>query len=292
LRPQTRILLAGMLFATAGAFLKNGDFPSLQRAGVRAAIAAVTMFLLLPEARRRPDRGTLLMALPYFGATCFFVISNTLTTAANAIFLQAASPLWVTLLGPLLLRERAQRSDLMTLLCIAIGMALFFVAPASESATAPSPRLGDMFSIAAGVCFALVLLGLRSIGRRDPTRTAAAIAWGNAFTAPLSFALMPIVGQTPVLGDSGTWLTILFLGTCQVGFAYALLVRAMPHVSAVQASLLLMIEPALNPVLAFLVHGERPHWLAVLGGVLIVGSVTASAVLSRRRIEIPREEAQ
>jgi DME family drug/metabolite transporter len=292
LRPQTRILLAGMLFATAGAFLKNGDFPSLQRAGVRAVIAAVTMFLLLPEARRRPDRATMLLALPYFGATCFFVISNTLTTAANAIFLQAASPLWVTLLGPLLLRERAQRSELLMLSCIGVGMALFFFAPASESASAPSPRLGDMFAIASGVCFALVLLGMRSISRRDPTHTAAAIAWGNAFTAPLSFALMPIVGQSPVVGDGSTWLTILFLGTCQVGLAYALLVRAMPHVGAVQASLLLMIEPALNPLLAYFVHGERPHWLAVLGGVLIVGSVTASAVVSRRRLATPREEAQ
>lgn len=289
-RPQTRILLAGVLFATGGAFIKSCEFPSLQRAGIRAVIAALTMFLLLPEARRRPDRGTLLLALPYFGATCFFVVANTMTTAANAIFLQAASPLWVTLLGPLLVRERAQRSELLVLLAILGGMTLFFVAPATASATAPTPRLGDGFAIASGVCFALVLLGLRAIGRKDPTATSAAVAWGNAFTAPLSFALMPLVGQQPIAGDLNDWLTILYLGTCQVGLAYVLLVRAMPHVSAVQASLLLMLEPALNPVLAFLVHGERPDALVLLGGALIIGSVTANTVLTRRRTAAPTGE--
>ena len=41
-----------------------------------------------------------------------FVTATKLTTAANAIFLQSTAPLYVLLLGPLLLKERAKRSDL------------------------------------------------------------------------------------------------------------------------------------------------------------------------------------
>jgi len=243
------------------------------------------MFLLLPEARRWPTARTMRLVLPYFGATCLFVVANTLTTAANSIFLQSTAPLWVALLGPLLLHERPQRSDLLVLGCILAGMTLFFLAPATSSATAPSPRLGDVIAILSGISFALLLLGLRWLGRTSPGETGAAIAWGNAFTVPLAFSLMPVVGQTPILGDGSDWLVILYLGTLQVGLAYVMLVRAMPHVTAVQASLLLMIEPALNPLIAFFVHGERPHWLVFVGGALIVLSVVAGSVWSRYRVQ-------
>ena len=80
------------------------------------------------------------------------------------------------------------------------------------------------------------------------------------------------------------WTILVALGSVQVGCSYALLVRSMPLVPAVQASLLLMIEPALNPLFAFLVHGERPHPMAIAGGALIVGAVTASTALARKRV--------
>ena len=76
--PALRVLAAGALFATGGAMIKCCEFPALQRAALRALIAALTVFALLPEARRRPDRATLLLVVPYFMATCGFVIANTL----------------------------------------------------------------------------------------------------------------------------------------------------------------------------------------------------------------------
>ncbi|MCR9244940.1 MAG: EamA family transporter [bacterium] len=276
-----RLLLAGALFATGGALIKSCDFPSLQRAGLRALIAAITLFALLPDARRRPGRSTWLLALPYFCATCFFVVANTLTTAANTIFLQATAPLWVAMLSPVLLREPPTRRDVLAMVGIMLGMTLFFLAPANASSTAPSPRIGDMFAAASGLGFGVLLLGMRWLSRHGGSDAPVAIAWGNAITAPLAFALMPLVGQTPVLGDRGDWLTITYLGTIQVGLAYVLLLRATPHVSAVTASLLLMIEPALNPVIAFAVHGESPHWLVLLGGTLIVAAVALSSLIKR-----------
>lgn len=282
--PAVRVLLAGALFATGGALIKSCDFPSLQRAGLRAAIAAITIFALLPTARRRPTKGTWLLALPYFLATCGFVVANTLTSAANTIFLQATAPLWVAVLSPLLLREPPTRRDVLTMLGILVGMALFFTAPAQQSATAPSPRLGDMFALASGVGFGLLLLGMRWLSRHGGDGAPVAIAWGNAIAAPLAFALMPFAGQVPVTGDPASWAVIVYLGVIQVGLAYVLLVRAAPHVSAVRVSLLLMIEPALNPVIAFAVHGERPHPLAVAGGALIVASVAAGSMIGRRRL--------
>ena len=57
----------------------------------------------------------------------------------------------------------------------------------------------------------------------------------------------------------------------------------MRRVPAVQASLLLMIEPALSPVWAWLVHGERPGPWALTGGVVIVVGTIVWSVLDVRQ---------
>jgi DME family drug/metabolite transporter len=288
LPPRLAILLTGACFSLGGALIKLCTFPSLERAGLRAAIAALTLFALLPEARRRPNLRVLALALPYFGATCLFVVANTMTTAADAIFLQSTYPLWVTLLGPWLLRERARRVDLLVLLCIAAGMTLFFLAPATASATAPEPRFGDVLAIVSGASYGVLLIGFRWLGRRGAGEQCAAVAWGNALTAPIALLLAPLLGQTPTAGDPQSWIAITVLGVVQVGVAYTLLVRAMPHVPAVQASLLLMIEPALSPLIAYAVHDETPHWLAIVGGCTIVGSVAAGTALARQAASTPQ----
>lgn len=281
--PHVRLLLAGSLFATGGALIKLCGFPSLERAGVRAIFAALTLFVLLPPARRWPSWRVWPLLLPYFGATVLFVVANTLTTAANAIFLQATAPLWVTLAGLVLLGERPSRIDLLVLVCIAAGMTLFFLAPVEASATAPDPRLGDWIAIASGVSFGLLLVGFRWLGRQGQDEQCAAVAWGNLLTAPIAIGLAPMLGQELVVGTVQDWTVIVVMGVFQVGLAYSLLVKAMPHLPAVQASLLLMIEPALNPLIAFLVHGERPHALAIAGGGVIIAAVVGGSVLAARR---------
>lgn len=281
--PAFRLLLTAALFASGGALLKACDFPALQRAGLRAAIAAATIFVLLPEARRWPNARILRLVPAYFGATCLFVVANSLTTAANAIFLQSAAPLWIVLLAPWLLHERPTRADLVTLLGVGAGMTLFFVAPAEVQATAPNPRLGDWIAVASGVSYALLLIGMRWLSRAGDGEQSAAVAWGNVLTFPLAFALMPLFGQQPIVGSAQDWAVIGVLGVFQVGLAYAILVRAIAHVPAMRASLVMMVEPVLNSVVTWLVHGEAPHWLAAIGGALILGSVLASSVVARAR---------
>ncbi len=287
--PSLRVLIAGALFATGGALIKSCDFPSLERAGLRAGIAALTLFVLLPQARHWPSWRVLSLVPAYFAATCLFVVANALTTAANAIFLQSTAPLWIVIVSPWLLGEKPGARDLRTFVWVAIGMTLCFVAPQQAQATAPQPQLGDWIALGSGLGYAALLLGMRWLGRNGSDEACAAVAWGNLCTLPIAFALMPVFGQTPTLGDVGDWVAVLVLGVFQVGLAYALLVRSMAQVSAVQASLLLMIEPALNPLLAFAVHGEQPHWLVWMGGALIVGAVALRSV--RRRVNAARSAA-
>jgi DME family drug/metabolite transporter len=80
----------------------------------------------------------------------------------------------------------------------------------------------------------------------------------------------------------GDWLTIAYLGVFQIGAAYLLLTAGVRHVTALEASVLLLLEPALNPVWAWLVHGETPGPWAIAGGILILGATILRTVADTR----------
>ncbi len=207
------------------------------------------------------------MALSYAATLILFVLANKLTTAANTIFLQATAPLYILLLGPRWLGEPIRRRDVAFLAAVAGGMALFFVGRQPVFATAPDPVRGNLLATLSGLSYALMLMGLRWLGK-GAGHPAAAVALGNllAFLIALPFAL-------PLASHGGRdWAVILYLGTLQIGLAYALLTRAIPHLPALEVSLLLFLEPALNPLLAWLVHGEYPGRFALLGGATIIGA--------------------
>src|SRR5262245_66407660 len=155
------VVAAALLFSTGGAAIKLASLSSAQIAGLRSGIAALVLVVLLPTWRPRWDRRSLAVGLAHAATLMLFVASNRLTTAANAIFLQMSAPLYVLALGPRFLGEPTQRGDLARIAAIALGMALFFVAADTASATAPDPGRGNLCAAASGVTWALTLVGLR-----------------------------------------------------------------------------------------------------------------------------------
>jgi drug/metabolite transporter (DMT)-like permease len=198
-----------------------------------------------------------------------FVSATKLTTAANAIFLQSTAPLYLLFIGPVLLKEPLRRSDWLLMGAMGVGMSLFFVSTERAVATAPNPALGNLLAAISGIAWALVVAGLRWVARGGGSDSHAAIATvfaGNiiAFVAAFGPALpLPSVQWRDVL-------TLVYLGTCQIALAYVCLSKAIRHVPAFEASVIILVEPALNPVWTWLVMGERPSPLAIAGGAILL----------------------
>lgn len=273
-----------MLFSTGGAAIKATGFEGIQGglevASLRSGVAAGAVALVLPAARRGWTLRTWAVGAAYAMTVVLFVLANKETTSANAIFLQSTAPLYVLLAGIFILRERVRSPDILVMLVIAAGLSLFVASPGDAVATAPDPALGNVLALASGVFWAATLLGLRGMGRGEGGIGAAAGATvaGNliAFVVCLPFALPPS-------GDGADWALIVYLGVVQIGIAYLLLTAAVRYVSAFEVSLLLLVEPALNPVWSWLAHGEVPTGLAIVGGALILGATAAKVWLDWRR---------
>lgn len=271
---ELRVLAAAALFSSGGAAIKAASLTAWQVASFRSAVAAVALLILMPEARRWPRPRVLLVGLAYAATMVLFVLGNKLTTAASTIFLQSTAPLYVLLLGPWLLKERVKPADLVYMAVLGLGLGTFFVGLDPASATAPNPWLGNLLALLSGVFWALTVMGLRALGRGGSDWGPSAAICGNVFAALgcLPMAL-PVVSSRPV-----DWAVVIGLGIFQIGLAYVFLIRGLRQVTALEASLLLLLEPVLNPIWAWLVHGERPGGWSLAGGAVILLATVAKSV--------------
>jgi drug/metabolite transporter (DMT)-like permease len=88
---------------------------------------------------------------------------------------------------------------------------------------------------------------------------------------------LPVGPSTPQ-----DWLIVSYLGIFQIALAYVFLLRGIERISAVEASLLLLLEPVLNPVWAWIVHGEKPGAWSLVGGAILLLATTAKSWIDTR----------
>jgi drug/metabolite transporter (DMT)-like permease len=287
---RVQLLGAAFLFSTGGAAIKAAEFTGWQIASFRSGIAAVALWLMTPAARRHwSPRGArarpwpvVLVGIAYAGCLTLFVLANRLTTAANTIYLQSTAPLYLLVLAPWLLKEPVRREDLGFMLAVVAGLALFFVGVEQPAVTAPNPGRGNLLALGSGLCWALAVGGLRWLSARGRGSPAAAVVSGNltAFLVSLPMALP--VGSHGV----GDWAIIAYLGVFQIALAYVFVTSAIQSIPALEASVILLLEPVLNPVWAWLIQRETPGAWALLGGSIILGATTYKS-WSESRVTAP-----
>ena len=172
---------------------------------------------------------------------------------------------------------------------VGCGMVLFFTAPEAVSPIAADPTTGNLLAAGSAVTWAFTLIGLRWAGRSgDRSAGMATVAMGNLMAAATSLPMafpMPVFQTTDVL-------VLGWLGLFQVGLAYVCLTRGVEKVPAFEATTLLLLEPALNPIWAWLIHGEKPAGQAVAGGALIVSATLGNAWWQQRRRAVSAAERE
>ncbi len=277
------ILAAATLFSTGGAAIKATSLSNWEVACFRSGLAAVALMLAMPTWRRWWRPRSLLVGVAYAATMILYVSGNKLTTAANTIFLQSTAPIYLLLLGPWLLSERVRRSDLLLTATLAIGMTMFFVGIDDPVATAPHPLHGNVVAALSGLSWALTIVGLRWLGRIQ--RTNGEDPAGGAVIAGNIIACLFCIPFALPLGNSAPtdWLIIFYLGVFQIGLAYVCMTFGVRGLPALEVSLLLLLEPVLNALWAWLIHGERPGPWSLAGCFIILGATLVRALRGEKR---------
>lgn len=261
-RPRAVLLLvaAAVLWSLAGVLIKGVSLPALAVAGYRSAIALPVLLIFFGRRAVNFSAHQWIGGLLYAATVTLFVAATKLTTAGNAILLQYTAPLYVALLSGWLLKERIRWFDWVTIAAVLCGMVLFFLDRLSAGGLA-----GNLLAICSGVAYACMIVALR--GQKDASPAGSAIL-GNLLTA---LVCLPWMVQHPPAGAD--WGGLLLLGVFQIGLSYVCYVVAIRTVTAMEAVLIPVIEPILNPLWALLWMGERLGPWALWGGAAVVLAV-------------------
>lgn len=272
------LVVCGLSWSTGGVLIKLVSWHPLAIWSARSAIAALALYAVRRPRMTRISRGEWGAAVALAATTGFFILSNKLTTAANAILIQYSAPVWIALLGAWFLGERATRLDWVTIGLVLAGITLFFFEHLTFDHVA-----GNLVALAAGIAFAFTAMTLRRVALSgsaeapsDPLRP---MLLGNVLGAVIGAPFM-FVGASP---DATGCLALVGLGIGQQAIAYLAYARAIHHATALEAMLIPVIEPILNPLWVALAFGERPGAWAAVGGVIVVGAVTMRGLLARPR---------
>lgn len=262
------VFLTALLWSSGGLFIKLITLTPMQISFFRCLIAAIVFAILFRQKILKLNPLALLNSLSYATVLIFFVIATKTTTAANAIFLQSTAPIYVLIFEPILSKTKWEKINIVTITVCFIGMILFFMGDLT-----PGDIKGNLAALFAGVAFAAFFLGMK---KNDKQYGEASIFYGNLIVA---LVCIPFLFEMDSLTFADLW-KLTFLGVFQIAFAYALFSYGIKRILAVEASIISMLEPVLNPVWVFIGYGEVPSVYAIVGGVIIISAISVRTLIS------------
>lgn len=269
------VFLAAVLYSIGGLCIKLIPWGGMAINGGRTAIALVVIggYLRLTRHRPRMNPWVLVGALAVCGTNILFSIANKLTTAANTIVLQFTAPIFVILFSVLFFGKKPQKLDLIACGLVLGGVVLFFIDSLSAGG-----MLGNILALLSGVSYA----GVFMMNDMPDSDAISSVFWGDVISAVVG---LPFLGYETDFSPN-TLVALLVLGAFQVGLAYILLTEGLKTTPSVTASLVSGIEPVLNPILVAVFYHEMIGPLALVGAMIVVGSVVLYNVILARQTEI------
>ena len=260
-RARLSLLLAAVLWSLAGIFIKFLSLPPLTIVFYRSLSASLFFAFFVRRSIAAPRVALLVSALAYTAAISAFVSANKITTAANAIALQYTAPMFVFMIVHYLFGEKITGASWIALVLGMLGIAVICAGSAGQPDAA-----GVMVALLSGLLFSIYMVSLRFLKEFNP----GTLTFLNNLVCCL--ILLPLVGSELSLTLKEGWI-VAVMGVVQLGIPYWLFSKGLEQISVQEASLIVLIEPVLNPLWVGLIVGELPSGATLIGGLCIVGSL-------------------
>ncbi len=269
-----QVFLAAIVFSFSGLTSKWMPWSAESLVGARGLVAVLVMGFARRSFRVRLNWPTVLAALSVMLTSLLFMNACKRTSAANAIVLQYAMPVFVILCCALVYKQYPTRLDLCAAALVIVGVCLCF---ADGFGKGSASLMGNIMALGSAVTYAMVFFMSRLPGC-DPFDYT---YLGNLFSAVF---LISLPFDPKVNADPGPWLVAALMGVL-LSAGYLLLSHGMKRTPPVVAAILCNIEPVLNPIWVFLALHEKPGMTAIIGALVVLFTVTAYSILRQRRAD-------
>lgn len=233
------------------------------------------------EAFRAVGRAGLAISLCNALSMGAFIASLQYTTVANNSVIFGTSPFMTAALAWLLIRERPTPSTLAFSGLALIG-AILVVGSSFRLST--ESLLGDALAVFMTMTFAVKTVLVRRHASVSMVPTG---ALGAAFGC---------IGAAPFVKEwsltTGELVTFALFGFLQQGVGLILTTIGIARVPSAHAALLMAFDVPMSPTWVWLVVGERPGPLVIVGGTVVLAAVVGHIIVESRRRRALSDVAQ
>lgn len=242
-----------------------------------SVLGAVVAFRKKTGFTRRQFIDSFLVGIVGYGISLGFQFVGTkLSTASTGALVTSATPAFVLLFAPYLLKERTSARGLIALIISSIGV-LAVIDPRTADLSS-SLFMGNLSLLAAALTWALYSVLVRKVSRSADLLTSSTVMLAAGIPSSVVFGFFEMNSQG--IGDitAGIIWGILFLGIVSTALAMFLWNYAFAHLPASVASLTFFAQPVVGTLLGWFFLGEEITPLFLVGGILVgVGLIISSS---------------
>lgn len=262
------IITTALLWGLAGVCVKSIPWNSMSIMAARCGVGIIMLGINKKSFKLRFEKHTFLGAVMMSLTGVLYMMSIKLTTAATAIVLQYVAPILVFLYTVIVQRVKPKLVETAIVIAVFGGCLLSFADRLDATHI-----IGNLLGLLSGVTFAGQII-IFSDKKADS-------AEGTYMSNVMSFIVcLPFMFfDKNMTFDSKTLFWVFVLAVFQFGFANICYARGCQKINKIETSLLLTIEPIFNPIPVWLVTGEKPGALALVGFAVVIVSVTLYGLL-------------
>jgi drug/metabolite transporter (DMT)-like permease len=237
------------------------------------AVPVLWLFVMRQNASARPifRSGLVWLAgLAFALDLAAWHFSIRLTTVTNATLLANCAVLLVPLFSWLFLRRAVRSSTIGFGLVALLGIVLL---SRPSPSTGPHGLLGDALALVTAVFYAGYLIAIAAARQRT---AATSLAFASSLLSSLALLFfVPLGGERLFPALAVDWLWLAGLALISQVFGQTAIAYALGRIPPAQAAIGLLIQPVSAAVFAWVLFGESMSGLQLLGGVLVLASITA-----------------
>lgn len=281
------VLAAGICWSSMGLGIRHIEVANVWQILFFRSIALTPLLLLVLTLRARGNPFLIIqragLAGGVGGISLVFAFSGGIlavqtTSVANAMFLFAAAPFFVAVLGWLVLKEHVRNATWISMMAALVGIVIMVWEGISIGRI-----IGNVAALISALGFAIFTISLRWKKLEDMLPT---VFLAGLFAIIIAGALCQIKGYGLDVPKRDIWIA-LALGVFQVGAGLILYTLGSKVVPSAELALLSMTEVVFGPFWVWLFLGETAGVYTLLGGMILLIAIASNALSGLRRKPIP-----
>ena len=274
-RSRLMMIVSMTIFGTLAPFVRRIGVTSGELALYRALMAAALIGTFLLVTRQKIHFTAIKKELPLLLLSGMAMGFNWIllfqaykfTTVSVATLSYYFAPVIVTILCPIIFREKLTKKQIICFIMSTLGLVL--ITGIGDLTGASSHLTGILFGLGAASLYATVIMLNKFIKNVEGIHRTFL-----QFLAAI-VVLVPYVLLTPHTGftalDGIGWGCLLVVGFIHTGVTYCLYFSSLKDLSGQKAAILSYIDPLIAVVISVTILGESMSLVQIIGGVLILG---------------------